>query len=102
MPHHKAQECDATETTGTVIDSSHVTEHCGVNWLTQNSQALVAHLLYAGVCQLSQQATQQSRLGNDDAKRNQTFDCVSTGNKTTAVTLLQYSVRPLCMITISQ
>jgi len=73
MSHHKAQACDVTETTRTVIDSSQVTEHCGVNWLRQNSQALVAHLLYAGVCHLPQQATEQIRLGDDDAKRNQTF-----------------------------
>ena len=53
MPHHKAQECDATETRGTIIDLSHVTEHCGVNWLTQNSHALAAHLLYAGVCHIT-------------------------------------------------
>ena len=73
MPRHKAQECDATETTGTVIDSSHVTEHCGVNWLTQNSHALAAHLLYAGVRDITRHATEQIRLGDDDAKRNQTF-----------------------------
>jgi hypothetical protein len=72
MPHRKAQECDATETTWTLIDLSHVMEQCGVNWLTQYSQALAVHLLYACVCHITQHATEQIRLG-EDAQRNQSI-----------------------------
>jgi hypothetical protein len=39
----------STETIRMVLDLSHLTEQRRVNWLTQNSQALAAHLPCPGV-----------------------------------------------------
>ena len=85
MRHHKAQARDATETTGTIIDSSQVTEHCGVNWLTLNSQALVAHLLYAGALSAYPSKPRNKSVSVTMMQNEiEHFDCLAASNMATA------------------